>query len=525
MTGNVFAEGTVVSGRFRVETLLGAGGYGEVYRAEQLSMGRKVALKVLRAHLADKAGALERFRNEAKFACQLRHPNTVVYHDFGDDPELGVFWLAMEYLEGWSLEQRLRSEGVLTLEDCADILDGVAGSLHEAHGLGLVHRDIKPANIMLVTRGGNPNYVKVIDFGIAKSVALESDGLHSLTETGTVLGSPAYMAPEQIRREHAPMGPHTDVYALAIMLYRLLSGVLPFRGATPIEVAMAHLTAEAPRLGSLGDVGAPPAVERLLLEALSKEPSGRPRSAEALATRFRAAIAMPLPLGTTPTALLTDEEVTEDVPPPARPRWTVRHKTQMLLAVTIILLGTAIIVGLGAVGIKELIRAPDDPVAATPDAGVLEVAAVPEVPPDVGLEHDEPAEDASPAAPTDVALIEVAAPEPTIPGRTRTGKRTGVAGKLEKRTTVDDGDAADAPGKEPAVKAVSPGDLLDVSIAAKPWGTVVLGGKSANGRLHARLAPGTHTVVTHQRGEFHRTHKITVSATKRNSFVLPAGPH
>ncbi len=542
MTGHVFAEGTIVSGRFRVDKLLGAGGYGEVYQAEQLSMGRKVALKVLRAHLADKETALDRFRNEARFACKLRHPNTVVYHDFGDDPDLGVFWLAMEYLEGWSLEQRIRAEGVLSLADCADILEGVAGSLHEAHGLGLVHRDIKPANIMLVTRGGDPNFVKVIDFGIAKAVTVaSSDGEHSLTETGTVLGSPSYMAPEQIRREHGPMGAHTDVYAMAVMAYRLLTGVLPFRGATPIEVAMAHLTAEPPRLGALGDTGAPPALERLLLAGLSKDIAARPQRADHFASGFREALSAPVPAATTPTGMVQDPDaLTLDAvahPPPTTPpplRWTTRHKTQLLLTISVILLGFAVIVGLGAFGIKELSHPDtqdDGPSAALGTVDTVDAAAQAE--PDSGVADAGGPNDAG--GPDDSAAIEVApaavAQNPDLAQNADVGPLD--VGGSTKRPAVRPSRRADAtaaaantPTAAPAGKTptVTKAALVDVHIGAAPWGSVSVAGKSSKRRLKIGLAPGTYTVKTWQRDEPKRAHRIHVTASGNNVFTLPAGP-
>jgi tRNA A-37 threonylcarbamoyl transferase component Bud32 len=539
MTGHVFEQGTVVSERFRVEKLLGAGGYGEVYLAEQLSMGRRVALKVLRAHLAHKETALDRFRNEARFACKLRNPHTVVYHDFGDDPELGVFWLAMEYLEGWSLEQRLRAEGVLSLEDCADILDGVAGSLHEAHELGLVHRDIKPANIMLVQRGNNSNYVKVIDFGIAKSVTAEaSDGEHSLTETGTVLGSPSYMAPEQIRREHAPMGPYTDVYALSVMLYRLLTGVLPFRGATPIEVAMAHLTADAPRLGSLGDVAAPPALERLLLEALSRDVRGRPQTAEAFARRFRAAIDLPIPSSVTPTGLVQDPEeytLEGELPlPEAAGGWNTRHKTQLMLTVAVILLGFALIVGLGAVGMQKLLgeQPPDEasPVLAdtgmaapTEDVALAGAGETDTAVAELDADGEVPQEDAL----TDSGL-EAETPDAPSAGKSRSVARADKARRAAARAAESKTPAAEAktPADTKAASAVAakPG-LVSVRISADPWGHVSVAGKTANRTLVTQLAPGTYTVTTLQRANgTKRTHRIKVTAGGRTSWRLNASP-
>jgi serine/threonine-protein kinase len=596
MAGYTFTEGTVVAHRFRVERLLGTGGYGEVYAAEQLSMGRSVALKVLRQRLTGQEVALDRFKNEARFACQLRHPNTVVYYDFGEDEERRIYWLAMEYLEGRSLTEQIRREGVLGFEACADIIDGIAGSLDEAHEFGLIHRDIKPGNVMLVSRAGNSNYVKVIDFGIAKAVSVKSPGIiRSLTASGTLLGSPAYMAPEQIRRTHAPLGPYTDIYALGVMTYRLLSGVLPIRGATPIEVAMAHLTTPPPRLGSLGVTSAPRALEDLLQEALSKNPEDRPQSALEFAERFRAAIsADPANFLKTPTTLLdmtefarqdaslepveelntteparvpeatlrrdqvarsqgraTDvgqreapqgtpvppQEVApepfsstatlsqSDLPPPdtkgQRTRWSARHKTQLVLAVSVILLGSAVIIGLVTIGIQKAYQpdgADTGEILASPAAPDLGDSVPPAVPSaELGLSN--PTIDAGRPLDASAAQSEVQSGAGASPDAGRTG------GAAPRRIQKNPRPSA-GPRYPPSGKPSAPPPVHKVKVAftADPWGSIQIQGKSARRRLVTLLPPGKYRVVTHQDGKHRRVHMITVRASGRRTFVLPSGP-
>lgn len=278
-TAITFTPGVVIAERFEIVKLLGKGGYGEVYQARQLSMQRMVALKVLRARLARNARTVKRFENEARFACRLTDPHTVVYHDFGFDESRGVLFLAMEFLKGETLQKRIKRDGPLTLEQTTALLEQICQSLEEAHELGLVHRDIKPDNLMLIRRAGRLNFVKVIDFGIAKATARFEEGPSGpLTMTGAVLGTPHYMAPEQIQGGVA-LDPRTDVYALACLSYRMLTGLPPFRGKSAIEIATQHLRVQPPPLSSLTRTDLPSALSDYLLEALSKDMGRRPTSA------------------------------------------------------------------------------------------------------------------------------------------------------------------------------------------------------------------------------------------------------
>ena len=270
--------GTTLAGRFRLTRELGAGGYGAVYLAKQLSMDRDVAIKLIHPHLADAPGVLERFEREARVASKLAHPNLVVYFDFGSADD--VLFLAMEYVEGSTLSHLLRSEGPLSAQRTIALALQIAGGLEEAHRIGLVHRDLKPPNILLTRRAGSAEFVKIIDFGLAKVFA--GDGADSasqdITSTGMLLGTPAYMAPEQIRGQE--LDHRCDIYALGIIMFLALSGTKPYAGSTPVETAAMHLTRPTPRLSELG--GAVPApLEALVARCMSKEREARP-SAEAL---------------------------------------------------------------------------------------------------------------------------------------------------------------------------------------------------------------------------------------------------
>ncbi len=305
--------GSLIDRRFRVERLLGRGGYGEVYLAHQLSMQRAVALKTLHTTLTTPT-TLERFQNEARWACQLNHPNTVTYYDFGFDPEANLAYLVMEYLHGETLAERLKRLGPLSLDELTVILEQICGSLAEAHSVGIIHRDVKPENIMLIERAGRANYVKVIDFGIAKALeplGPEGDEESQLTATGALLGSPHYMSPEQIRSGEIPIDRRADVYALGCLVFKALTGVPPFRGRSAMDIATRHLIEPPPHLSAVANgVHFPIALERLVLRALSKTPEERPTTALLFFEEYLEAVQ---------DALVTPIEQLRQGAPPARP--------------------------------------------------------------------------------------------------------------------------------------------------------------------------------------------------------------
>jgi hypothetical protein len=255
-----------VAGRFRVEALIGEGGYGAVFRATEVDRGRAVALKVLFAHAAARDG-LPRFLREADLARRLSHPNTVRVLDFGR-AEDGAPWLAFELLEGRTLDAALRAEGALAPARVARIGAQVLKSLMEAHAAGIVHRDVKPANVFLTRFEGEPELVKVLDFGIAKGA-----GLGALTAPGEVVGTAAYMAPEQL------LGAATfasDLYALGLTMAEALSGRRVFAQPSAAEVASAQLAPEPVPL-SPEVLGSP--LARVIARATQKQAAARYASA------------------------------------------------------------------------------------------------------------------------------------------------------------------------------------------------------------------------------------------------------
>lgn len=273
--------GLVIDGRFHIRSLIARGGMGRVYRAEQSPLGRVCALKVVNGTLAGADPEYERrFKLEASTAAKLTHPNTVTVFDYGKTQD-GIFFMAMELLEGRTLHKILRDEGSLSPERAARVASQICRSLREAHHHGVVHRDLKPANVFLVAHGDEPDFVKVLDFGLVK--ALDERPEEQLTQTGIFMGSPKYMAPEQI--EGHKVDARTDIYSLGVMLYEMLTGKVPFDKATSVKTLMAHVH-EAP--AALSMAGIPPALEDLVLRCLSKSPQERPSSMEEVLTALRA---------------------------------------------------------------------------------------------------------------------------------------------------------------------------------------------------------------------------------------------
>jgi eukaryotic-like serine/threonine-protein kinase len=274
--------GRVVDGKYRLDAKVAAGGMGTVYRASRLMIGDTVAVKVLHPeHVAD-AGATERFRREAQAAARLKHPNAVQIYDFGVTDD-GLVYLVMELVEGESLRQIIRGQGPLTPSAAAEVMRQACAAIDEAHRQSIIHRDIKPDNI-IVSHVGNGLRVKVLDFGIAK---LRDMAATNMTQTGSVMGTPHYMSPEQCVGEE--LDGRSDVYSLGVVLYEMLAGVVPFNSPTSTAVVVQHVTQAPPPLRAI-NMSIPDAVERVVRHALEKRREDRPPSAGALAEELTAAV-------------------------------------------------------------------------------------------------------------------------------------------------------------------------------------------------------------------------------------------
>lgn len=272
--------GTVVAGRFEVLRVLGKGGMGTVYEARQVAMNRRVALKLIHPHVVLSQAGVERFEREMQATARIRHPNTIQVYDYGQTED-GRLYLAMELLEGRTLAEVIRDEGPLAFERVVHIGTQVARALHAAQSEGIVHRDLKPDNIMLSDRYGERDQLKVLDFGIAHFLD-SSDA--QLTTDGAIIGTPAYMAPEQATG--VAVDARTDLYALGVVLYEMVTGGAPFRAPTTVSVLVMHVQVPPRPPSELVEV--PEALEALILDLLAKSPADRPPSAAAVIERLRA---------------------------------------------------------------------------------------------------------------------------------------------------------------------------------------------------------------------------------------------
>jgi serine/threonine-protein kinase len=297
--------GSIIDSKYRIEERLAAGGMGTVYRATRLLIGDTVAIKILHPeHFAD-ASAAERFRREAQAAARLKHPNAVSVYDFGVTNE-GLVYLVMELVEGESLRKVIKGQGPLTPSAAADVMRQVCAALDEAHRQSIVHRDIKADNIIIHATAVGLR-VKVLDFGIAKLRDMKAT---NLTQTGSVMGTPHYMSPEQCVGEE--LDSRSDIYSLGIVLYEMLAGVVPFNSPTSTAVIIQHVNQPPPSLRAI-NMSIPEAVERVVLHALQKRREDRPQTAGALAAELDAAIGAYL---TAPASVVTAVHVPSTPAPP-----------------------------------------------------------------------------------------------------------------------------------------------------------------------------------------------------------------
>jgi eukaryotic-like serine/threonine-protein kinase len=275
--------GRTLDGRFTILARLGAGSMGTVYRARQHAMGRDVAIKILRGDKAVDDQAKGRFLREARANSLLASPHTVTVFDFGQAAS-GELFLAMELLEGESLGQRMTRLGSLPLEQALETCRQALRSLGEAHAKGIIHRDLKPDNLFysqVESGGAQEEIVKVLDFGIAKVLGDTSDPMNAVeTQAGTVFGTPRYMSPEQAQGK--PLDGRSDLYALGVILYHMLTGRPPYTDDDAIVVMARHIKTPPPTFASAAPgLKVPPDVESLVMRLLSKEPAGRPGNADA----------------------------------------------------------------------------------------------------------------------------------------------------------------------------------------------------------------------------------------------------
>jgi serine/threonine protein kinase len=416
-------EGTVLGDRYRVIQLLGKGGMGEVYLAEHIAIGRKVAIKTLNsANLHDKPELAGRFLREARTSSMVRHPNIVDITDFGHTPPEPPFFV-MEYLEGEDLKAMLRRESTLPWERARDIVLQICAALATAHKQGVVHRDMKPDNVFLIRQGNQAEHVKVLDFGIAKITS--SDTVQEATQTGVLLGTPEYMSPEQA--QDFPLDARSDIYATGVILYRMLTGRVPFQSKSFMTVLARHIQEKplAPREANPAR-GITEAQEAVILRCLEKRPEDRYQSAEELAEALRAVDTAP--------AVAVVPRPTEGAP---ANRWMTP-----VLALTALL-------GAGFAAWMLFIRPDPQDMPEPPATPVAEVKPEPPKEPPPVVTPPEPVKtDPPPETPPDP--VPETSPTPTVAEK---GEKTGKDDKKGKKTTPP------TPKTTKAVASLSGADL------------------------------------------------------------------
>jgi serine/threonine protein kinase len=280
------APGMVLRGKYRIDEKIGEGGMASVYRASHLHFNEELAIKVVNSALSGNQDFLDRFKREAVITRKLRHPNAVRLDDF-DITEDGRPFIAMEYVRGKSLRTVLEENGRLPIPRAFDIARQVALALGAAHQLRIVHRDIKPENVLLVPQADGSDRVKVLDFGIAKTTGeqLQSGSGYKPTATGMVLGTPHYLSPEQARgKKSEQIDGRADLYALGVLLYEMVTGELPFKSDTAIEMLLHHIqTAPVPTHLLKPEMHIPEPVSAVIMKALEKDPANRFASGEIMA--------------------------------------------------------------------------------------------------------------------------------------------------------------------------------------------------------------------------------------------------
>ena len=283
--------GKMFDNRYEVVELLGVGGMGAVYKARQVKMDRMVALKVIHQHLAEDDTVIKRFNREMKTTSRIGHPNVISVYDFGQ-AEDGEFYLAMELLNGESLQDRIDRDEHLPVPIAVNVGIQVLKALSAAHKEHVIHRDLKPENIMLTELYGDKDVVRVLDFGIATFSASSGESNARVTASGIMVGTPSHVSPEQISGEE--LDHRSDLYGFGVVLYQLVTGVLPFIDPErPLRVLQMHMTVTPETPSTIAPQPIPPWLDTLILELLAKYPDQRPESAEITIERMEAGIAAP----------------------------------------------------------------------------------------------------------------------------------------------------------------------------------------------------------------------------------------
>ena len=438
--------GNTIGDRYRIVRKIGQGGSGEVFEAEHVYIHKRVALKLLRSQLPSRAESIQRLHREARATSALGHPSIVGIEDFGTTED-GLVFLAMEWLEGEPLDAAI-ARGAMPVERAIPIAQQVCAGLAVAHEAGVIHRDLKPENIFLV-RTPAGEQAKILDFGVAK---LTTDDAR-LTATGMVLGTPYYMAPEQAAGRD--IDGRSDLYALGVNLYEMITGTLPFTGDTALAVIQAHLgqAPEPPRKRAPA-LGIPAAVEALILRCMAKKPAGRHATAQALAEALGAlpgarALDGALPASPAPAAPGAHANASAAAPgkrldDAARTALVGERAGHRRGRLTLVLVGVALGLGVGALtfALVRDARHANDTVALAPDGstavgtGAADARDVPDAAADAGADHGR-----QPLADAGRPPVDAAAPRDIVdagPRRTAGGAPDAAPGRAPRPGTGPD---------------------------------------------------------------------------------------
>jgi serine/threonine protein kinase len=319
--------GSVLDGSYEVLSLIGHGGMGVVYKARHKLMDRIVAIKMLKAALVSDSMSVKRFQQEVKATGRLVHPHAITVYDFGISPE-GLPYIVMDYLEGSSLSEVIKKDGQVEVDRCIKIVSEACEALAHAHKQGVVHRDLKPSNIVLTNYDDDPDFVKVVDFGVAKLVGGAAEGAQRLTQTGEVCGSPVYMSPEQCLGQELDF--RSDIYSMGIVVYETLTGRLPLIGRTMVDTMSKHVSEMPQPFNKIRpDIYIPERLEQVVFRAMAKDPAKRHQSMEEL----RADLEYAIPKPGRNSSLRSTHASMAAYPPAAEPKGFSRKTAMMIAAI------------------------------------------------------------------------------------------------------------------------------------------------------------------------------------------------
>jgi hypothetical protein len=474
--------GQIVAERYHIKEVLGEGGMGRVYLAEHVRMGRRSAVKVLSPRLALSADAITRFNREAANAARINHPNVVQIYDFGETSD-GILYLAMEFVEGETLRSIIQRTGPLAPARAAALTEQVADALAAAHHLGIVHRDLKPDNIMVGRRHDGGEWVKVVDFGISKTVQGGDDcgaGSQTLTTAGVSLGTPEYMSPEQLAGER--LDSRTDLYSLGVVVFNMLTANLPYPGLTSRETLVRRLTSRPKTLADVApQVAWPPALQAPLDRALAPNAADRHASVSDFASDVvRGVMAFDAKANRRffrRTARLSGATVRIANPPAASRSKGSAWRAPLIAAGAVLLAAGAADAGYIAYRYRLPDRVPASEAAPPPlvtpsDTTLVALAAVPQPAPDTAV-HQVPPIDTVPAAkpqPVPVAAKAIAAATPVAPASTPSTPSTNPAPPAEPVTKSQGDTVVTTPAQpaSPSAAAAGPGAAAGSVAAASP---------------------------------------------------------